>query len=62
MIKKKSLEIIEKSPKGKKTKLVLIKSSHSSDSRSSRVSVIGVPGFIQKRCSPHVVLWERVCR
>lgn len=55
----KSLKQVQKG--GKKT-VVLIKSSHSNDSRSSRLSVIGVPGFIQKRCSPHVVLWERVCR
>lgn len=36
----------------KKKTVVLIKSSHSSDSRSSGAPVIGVPGFIQKRCSP----------
>lgn len=32
--------------------MLLNKSSHSGASRSSRVSVTAVPGFIQKSCSP----------
>lgn len=47
----KSLKIIQNGIK-KKSAVVLLKSSHSSDSRSSIVSVIGLPGFIQKKCSP----------